>query len=686
MEIATMAGAEVLPIVIEGTDNSGGMWSSVVRNAKGGQTAIEQVKQAMAGLQSGSVSSLSNIGTAARLLANPYVAVTALVLGLGAAGIVAQQELVKVGKAADDIGTKAGNVAGLGDALKKVGGDGDTAITALKNLRSQLDLQSRDGGYLEKLFKLNGSSITDAKGQLKSIEDVYKELTGFILGAKNNTEGLEIASNAFSNEAGPQMKKAIEGGATSFANIARTDLDPLIKQSQEIAKIWSDFAKGNGSGGFPGVWDSMKAGFASADNAVTLFVLDKLGSKQAAAERMKSGGGIISTADAADRASVFSVMEQPTGPYTGAAKRTVTPSNRPDTGPSTASLDRASVAVAKHTAEEIAQAAAVDLGAGALAQMTTQAKLMATALESGITPTAARRAEIKRLADEAGEAAVELAKAKMASEIKFERAAAFMTPDELQIATQLKTIYGTDIPAALSSTEAAGLRVNNVLKAISSTGQDVNRSFFVDFTTNLRNSVGLMDSLKNAGLNALGKISDKLASMGADGLWKLAFPGGSGGLLSLIGLGGGSTGGAATSTGAAGVGGLGGLYDLGGYTGSGGKHQPAGIVHKGEVVFSQDDVRNHGGVNAVEAFRTMRGYADGGVVGGGAFPSIADVSPASGGPAVVMHDNRTINIGEGASQQTVAMVRAELQNDRTQMYSNVIKIVTDAKSRGMIRG
>lgn len=57
-------------------------------------------------------------------------------------------------------------------------------------------------------------------------------------------------------------------------------------------------------------------------------------------------------------------------------------------------------------------------------------------------------------------------------------------------------------------------------------------------------------------------------------------------------------------------------FDTGGYTGHGGKREPAGIVHKGEVVWSQDDVRAHGGVGAVESMRrSRRGYADGGPVG-----------------------------------------------------------------------
>ncbi|MGL3208687.1 hypothetical protein [Bradyrhizobium sp. BR 1433] len=67
------------------------------------------------------------------------------------------------------------------------------------------------------------------------------------------------------------------------------------------------------------------------------------------------------------------------------------------------------------------------------------------------------------------------------------------------------------------------------------------------------------------------------------------------------------------------VGGLAGLFsklfsfDTGGFTGPGGKFQPAGIVHKGEVVFSQEDVKRLGLQNLL---RLRAGYADGGYVGG----------------------------------------------------------------------
>ena len=93
---------------------------------------------------------------------------------------------------------------------------------------------------------------------------------------------------------------------------------------------------------------------------------------------------------------------------------------------------------------------------------------------------------------------------------------------------------------------------------------------------------------------------------------------------------------------------VGGGFASGGYTGAGGKYEPAGIVHKGEVVFSQRDVRNHGGVAAVERLR-LRGYADGGVVGVPS-PALFGAKPAGG-----LTVNLTVNVdgGGGDTEQQV---------------------------------
>ncbi|RRV41273.1 phage tail protein [Pseudomonas sp. o96-267] len=67
----------------------------------------------------------------------------------------------------------------------------------------------------------------------------------------------------------------------------------------------------------------------------------------------------------------------------------------------------------------------------------------------------------------------------------------------------------------------------------------------------------------------------------------------------------------------------------GGYTGPGGRLEPAGVVHRGEVVWSQLDVARAGGVAVVEAMRRgMRGYDMGGIVAPRAMPAIPSLAPA----------------------------------------------------------
>lgn len=96
--------------------------------------------------------------------------------------------------------------------------------------------------------------------------------------------------------------------------------------------------------------------------------------------------------------------------------------------------------------------------------------------------------------------------------------------------------------------------------------------------------------------DALGMVLDKLAeialSAAFDDIWSGFLGGATAGVVK-------------------GVGG----YATGGYTGPGARNAPAGVVHKGEVVWSQDDIRRAGGVGTVEAMRRgVMGYASGGVV------------------------------------------------------------------------
>lgn len=113
-------------------------------------------------------------------------------------------------------------------------------------------------------------------------------------------------------------------------------------------------------------------------------------------------------------------------------------------------------------------------------------------------------------------------------------------------------------------------------------------------------------------------------------------------------------------------------YDVGGYTGHGGKYEPAGIVHRGEFVFTKEATSRIGVGNL---YRLMRGYATGGYVGGGNLPS-----PSAGWISV--YAPVTVEGQSSGSQQKgnndAALGRA---------YQQVIKkSVTDGISRELAPG
>lgn len=119
-------------------------------------------------------------------------------------------------------------------------------------------------------------------------------------------------------------------------------------------------------------------------------------------------------------------------------------------------------------------------------------------------------------------------------------------------------------------------------------------------------------------VNALNKVADKLQEMLLNQLFSPT-----GGLGSLFG---GLT--STTST----TGGLGSLiFAKGGYTGNGGKYEPAGIVHKGEYVMDADTVRKLG----VDRLDALRGYANGGMVG--SMPNITQLQGRHYGPPQDIH-------------------------------------------------
>lgn len=164
---------------------------------------------------------------------------------------------------------------------------------------------------------------------------------------------------------------------------------------------------------------------------------------------------------------------------------------------------------------------------------------------------------------------------------------------------------------------------------------DIGRDTFKGIYSDLRSGATAAEAFTNA----LNRIADKLMDMALNDLFGKAFGNNAMGLFGNGGLIGslfkGFSGGLGTTPGS------GGLYASGGYTGAGGKYDPAGIVHRGEYVFSAASVSRIGLGQLDTMHRgALRGYADGGYVS----PTPYSHAPANqNGPAPKMVVNVTNN-------------------------------------------
>ncbi|MGY6251660.1 tape measure protein [Bosea thiooxidans] len=109
-------------------------------------------------------------------------------------------------------------------------------------------------------------------------------------------------------------------------------------------------------------------------------------------------------------------------------------------------------------------------------------------------------------------------------------------------------------------------------------------------------------------------------------------------------------------------------FDSGGYTGSGGKNEPAGVVHKGEYVFTKAQVKKLG-LGNLQAL--ANGYANGGYVG---VPSVPTGLGRSSGPNIVVNNTQ--------SQSVQATPKQESNGDITVLISAVEARMSDNLLRG----
>lgn len=106
-------------------------------------------------------------------------------------------------------------------------------------------------------------------------------------------------------------------------------------------------------------------------------------------------------------------------------------------------------------------------------------------------------------------------------------------------------------------------------------------------------------------------------------------------------------------------------FATGGYTGDGGKYEPAGVVHKGEFVMTKEATKRIGVGNL---YKMMRGYANGGVVGGNSY---------TGG-----------GVSSGATNLNIGGISVDINNgnDPKGLETGVKMIFTDMIKRSCTQG
>lgn len=182
-------------------------------------------------------------------------------------------------------------------------------------------------------------------------------------------------------------------------------------------------------------------------------------------------------------------------------------------------------------------------------------------------------------------------------------------------------------------------------------------------------------------LQMISKVALQMAIVNALGSTGSSFGSVLGSVFSSVGGAAAGAAGAAGSTGAMGMPTTFNAYDGGGYTGTGGKHDPAGIVHKGEFVFTKEATQRIGVSNLYDM---MRGYASGGYVGEmpGLRPYSSGVNHISGsGANITVHAPVTI---EGAEAGETSA--ANTANTARQLEGIVQRTLTERLRKEMTPG
>jgi hypothetical protein len=617
-------------------------------------------------------------------LINPASAVALGVAGIAAAGVLAYVNLERMAIAFDDVsraaGTTAGYLHGIQQAASFKGIGQDEFFKAMEKFGANVYEAQHNMGGLADVMRANGKSAKDFNGYLENAADLIKR-------ASSDQQRLQLLQQMglpatmdwvrFLS----QGKDGIRAATEEAAKFNESAEGKLVASARKFDDAWNTATTK--------MVNNFKAGMAEILTSMTSVQVPQwlLNAGRGAFEGAKYGsipgalvGGIYGAskgndATFGDRYGSFS----PTG---NASQLQQALQNR--SAALTGTKTTADPNVLKDQIAKEQQRLAL-LGPLANAEDAVKAKQLeinAAALNGvGISRDQAKavldvtraQAEMSRVQEQAALGITRTAEATKAMNDNLqslitrklldpnnpqEYAAALNTlTKQMEDLSDQAKVAGAALPQLQQAMNDA-TSARKQLDGLAVEAMSVNRGLFVEFGQQLRQGASAWEAFKSAGLNALGKLADKLMSMAADNLFAKAFGGSSGGLASLFGLGGSGSTPVMSAAGdlGAGTGGLSFPMFAGGTDSA-----PGGLSIVGEK--GPELINLPRGAQVFNAGQTRGMMGD------------------QGGPPVVMNDNRVLNIGQGASADTVLQLREELARDKAARYADTVRIVQSAKKR-----
>ncbi|RWP06710.1 hypothetical protein [Mesorhizobium sp.] len=463
---------------------------------------------------------------------------------------------------ADRIGLTTTALQELSFGFSQAGVDQATFETGMEQFSKRIGEAATKGGRLADILKANGIAIRDTNGQIKSSEQLLASYAELVRNAASEQERMVLVTEAF-GKGGGDFLNALKDGAAGINGMAKAAEDAggvideqLLRRAEEMGDRWD------------AAWRRFSV---SAQSAILTAIegLDGLNG------RMQE---FLKNRQAAEMGALAgSLAGQPGDVVTGPGR-----SDKPD------AID---TRIAQAFGGEIQKAdtALVDALQKRYGAAASKATIIPGEKSSGGGGGGGRNA--------AAAAAIREAEAVLSviEGLKEEQALIGATEVEREKANALRqagSAATAEQRAEIEQLVEAIYREREATEAAADASQelrDIGRDVLGGMISDLRSGQSGAEALAGA----LDKVASKLLEIGLDSLFS-GTGGGFGGIFSALG------------------------FAKGGYTGNGSKNQPAGVVHKGEYVFSKAATDKIGAANLENLHR---GYASGGLVS--AIPSLA---------------------------------------------------------------